>query len=91
MRSESEKLVTRHRELVHSEDCRVVSHVQREAGPWFINTLMIEGVAVPFRYRRKKLYRDLKGARVNLTYYPATDVVANIPVEIMKVVRIKRS
>jgi hypothetical protein len=91
MQSDPDKLIARHRELVHSQDCRVVSHVQRKAGTWIVNTVMIEGVNVPFRYRRKKMYRDLKGARVNLTYYPATDVVANIPIEIMTVVRIKRA
>ena len=70
---------------------KVVSHVQREAGEWIVNTLMIEGYDVAFRYKRKRKYRSLQGALVNLTYYPATDVVAGIEIEIMNVVRIKRA
>ena len=37
------------------------------------------------------MYKNLKGARVNLTYYPATASVAGMDVEIMTVVRIRRS
>jgi hypothetical protein len=50
---------------------------------------MIEGYDVPFKYKRKKMYKNIKGQRVNLTYYPATESVAGIDMEIMKVVRIK--
>jgi hypothetical protein len=50
---------------------------------------MIEGYDVPFKYKRTKHYRDLKGQRVNLTYYPETEVVAGMEFEIMKVVRVK--
>jgi hypothetical protein len=91
MKSEPEKLLERHAPLVHSDQQKVVSHVQRQAGEWVINTLMIDGYDVPFRYKRKKMYKCLKGAPVNLTYYPATDTVAGIEMEIMNVVRIKRS
>lgn len=91
MKSEPEKLIDRHAELVHSERQKVVSHVQREAGEWVINTIMAEGCEVPFRYKRKRKYRSLQGALVNMTYYPATDLVAGIEVEIMNVVRIRRS
>jgi len=70
---------------------KVSSHVQRESGEWVINTLMIEGYTVPFKYRRKKRYRDLTGQRVNLSYYADTEEVADMQIEIMKVVRIKRS
>lgn len=87
--SDPDKLLRRHRELVHSEMQKVTSHVQRQAGEWIINTVMIEGHNVPFRFRRKKAYRLLTGRRVNLTYYPATESVAGIDMEVMKVVRIK--
>lgn len=63
--------------------------MQREEGEWFINTLMLEGYEVPFRYKRKERYRCLEGQRVNLTYYPVTEMVAGMEFEVMKVVRIK--
>ena len=91
MQSNPKKLIARHPELVHSEDRKVVSHVQREADEWVINTLLIEGSDVPFRYKRKKKYKSLFGARVNLTYYPTAEHVAGIEVEIMKVVRVLRA
>lgn len=91
MNSDPEKLMERHADLVHSEQRKVVSHVQREAGQWIINTIMAEGCEVPFRYKRKQRYRSLQGALVNMTYYPATDIVAGIEIEIMTVVRIKRA
>lgn len=91
MNSDPEKLIERHADLVHSEQRKVVSHVQREAGEWFINTILTEGCEVPFRYKRKRKYKSLQGAVVNLTYYPATDIVAGIEIEIMTVVRIKRA
>ena len=91
MKSDASKLITRHSQLTHSEMMKVSSHVQRRDGDWIINTLMIEGYDVAFKFRRKKSYRDLKGARVNLTYYPAQQFVAGIEIEIMKVVRIKLS
>jgi hypothetical protein len=89
MKSEPEKLLKRHKNLVHSEMFKVTSHVQREAGEWIINTLMIEGCEVPFKYKRKKRYKNLKGQRVNLTYYPDIESVAGIEMEVMTVVRIK--
>ena len=89
MKSEPEKLIAKHKDLVHSEMRKVTSHVQREAGEWIVNTLMIEGCEVPFKYKRKKKYKDIKGQRVNLTYYPDTKTVAGIEMEVMIVVRIK--
>lgn len=89
MKSEPEKLIARHENLVHSEMRKVISHVQREAGEWIINTLMIEGCDIPFKYKRKKKYKSLKGQRVNLTYYPDIETVAGIRMEVMNVVRIK--
>ena len=89
--SDPAKLLERHEALTHSEKMKVVSHVQRESGEWFLNTLMLEGVEVPFKYKRKQRYQSLQGQRVNLTYYPATETVAGFEMEIMKVVRVKVS
>jgi len=91
MKSEPDKLLARHQDLVHSDLQKVVSHVQREAGDWIINTLMVEGCDVPFRYKRKRRYKSLVGGLVNLTYYSTTDAVAGIEIEIMSVVRIRRT
>jgi hypothetical protein len=70
---------------------KVVSHVQRESDGWVLNTIMLEGYDVPFKYRRKKTYRNLQGARVNLTYYPQLEQIAGLDTEIMKVVRIRQA
>ena len=83
------KLIKTHEKLVHSEQLKVVSHVQRDTKDWILNTVMIEGCDVPFKYKRKKMYKNIKGQRVNLTYYPTIESVAGIDMEIMKVVRIK--
>ena len=88
-KSDAEKLVEKHSSLTHSQMQKVVSHVQREEGDWYLNTIMIEGVDVPFKYRRKQPYKSLKGARVNLTYYPQSEQIAGIDFEFMKVVRLK--
>ena len=50
---------------------------------------MIEGCDAPFRYKRKKKYRNLEGQRVNMTYYHSSEAIAGIDFEFMKVVRIK--
>lgn len=91
MAHEPEKLIKKHPNLTHSDMMKVTSHVQREAGEWIVNTLMLEGCDVPFRYKRKKLYKNIKGQRVNITYYPTSENVAGIQMEIMNVVRIKIS
>ena len=91
MKSDPNKLIKKHDKLTHSDQMKVVSHVQREAGDWIVNTLMIEGCDVPFKYKRKEPYKNLKGARVNLTYYADTQNVAGIEMDIMTVVRIKIS
>ena len=75
----------------HSENMKVASHTQREDGDWWLNTLMLEGYDVAFKYKRKKLYQSLKGARVNLSYYASSEEIAGIPFEYMKVTRIRRS
>ena len=89
MKTQPEKLLKKHAKLVHTDMMKVSSHVQRETGEWIVNTLMIEGHDVAFKYKRKKRYKDLKGQRVNLTYYPDSEVVAGISIEIMTVVRIR--
>ena len=84
-------LLEQHEGLTHSEDRKVLSHVQREDDDWILHTLMLEDVDVPFKFRRKKRYKNLKGARVNLTYYPDVENVAGVEFEVMKVVRLRTS
>ena len=93
MKSPVKKLLETHRELIHMEMQKVISHVQRNEkdSEWIINTITIEGYDVPFRFKRKTEYRNLKGARVNLTYYPSTERVGGFEMEFMNVVRIKKS
>lgn len=91
MEKEPKKMLEKHRQLIHSDMCKVVSHVQRDDGSWILNTVMTEDCDVPFKYKRKKRYKSIQGQRVNLTYYPATENVAGIEFEIMTVVRIKVS
>lgn len=84
-----EQLLQSHPALTHSVEVKVTSHVQREDADWLVNTLMIENVDVPFKFKRKQRYRNLKGMRVNLTYYPAEEDIAGMAFEYMKVVIIK--
>jgi len=91
LKSDVKKLLKNNTQLNQLDGVKVISHVQREKGEWFVNTLMLEGYSVPFKYTRKKLYRNLKGAAVNLTYYPQTEQVAGMEFESMKVVRIRRT
>ncbi|MCG7915949.1 MAG: hypothetical protein JAY71_18945 [Candidatus Thiodiazotropha weberae] len=91
MKSPVDDLLKTHRDLTHSDMKKVTSHVQRESGDWVINTLLIEGTDVPFKYKRKKRYKSLVGQRVNLTYYSDTVSVAGIDMDVMRVVRIKVS
>jgi hypothetical protein len=90
MKSDPNKLVAKNKNLIHSELMKVVSHTQREQGEWILHSLMVEGCEVPFKFKRKDKYQNLKGARVNMTYYPTKEVVAGIEFEYMKVVRIKK-
>jgi uncharacterized protein YehS (DUF1456 family) len=85
------KLIAAHDQLVHSENMKVASHVQRECNDWILNTMMLEKVDIAFKYKRKKIYKNLTGQRVNLTYYPETEMVAGFSIEVMSVVRIKIS
>ena len=91
MEKQTQKLLEQHEDLTHSEDRKVVSHVQREDDDWILHTIMLDGVDVPFKFRRKKRYKNLKGARVNLTYYPDKERVAAMEFEYMKVVRLRTS
>ncbi len=91
MPTDADKLTGKHSRLTHTDNVRVMSHVQRDEGDWVRHTLMLESIEVPFIFRRKQRYQSLKGARVNLTYYPIEESVAGLPFEAMKVVRIKRS
>jgi len=88
-KSDADSLLKKHQGLTHSDNKKVISHVQREQDDWHINTLMIEGCDTPFQFKRKKAYQNLKSSRVNLTYYPENQKVAGMDFEIMKVVRIR--
>lgn len=93
MKSDVEKLLKKNEKLNQLDGVKVVSHVQRQADDddWVLNTLMLEGYDVPFKYKRKKLYQNLEGAPVNLTYYPQIEKVAGMEFEVMKVARIRKS
>ena len=84
-------LLMKNNELIQSDALKVKSHVQRSQEDWILHTLMIEGYDVPFRFKRQAKYRTLRGARVNLTYYATQEIVGGIPIQIMKVVRVKRT
>ena len=89
MKSDPKKLLKKHNELIQSDVKKVTSHVQRNTENWILNTLMIEGYDVPFKYKRTKQYKNLQGQRVNLTYYAESESVAGMEFEVMRVVRIK--
>ena len=89
IKSDQQALLKKHRQLIQSNDKKVSSHVQREEDDWILHTLMIEGCDTPFQFKRQKQYRNLKGARVNLSYYPETQTIGGLNFEVMKVVRIR--
>jgi len=89
LKSEPEKLLKKHQQLSHTDMAKVISHVQRDKDDWILNTIMIDGCDVPFKYKRKKQYKNLQGQRVNMTYYHSSESVAGMEFELMKVVRIK--
>ena len=91
MKSDVKKLTNKHEQLNHSDEMKVLTHVQRTTGEWIQNTLMIEGCDAPFKYKRKQQYKSLVGQRVNVTYYREVENVAGFDLEVMTVVRIKRS
>ncbi|MGB7453199.1 MAG: hypothetical protein WBM36_13820 [Lysobacterales bacterium] len=89
--SDVKKLLKKHGQLNQLDGVKVVSHVQRDKDDWVINTIMLEAYDVPFKYKRKTAHKSLKGARVNLTFYPEPESIAGIVFEVMNVVRIRRS
>ena len=89
MKTETDKLLQKHKQLTNTNMAKVASHVQRTQDDWILNTVLIEGYEVPFRYKRKKPHKSLKGQRVSLTYYPSMEFVAGMEFEFMKVVRIE--
>lgn len=91
MNKDPDSLLKKRPALIHSEHLQVSSHVQREEGDWILHTLMISNYDVPFIYKRKQRYKNLVGARVNLSYYPSTQSRGGFDFEIMKVVRLRRS
>jgi hypothetical protein len=91
MKSDPKKLIEKNQNLTHSDSLKVISHVQREQGDWILHILMVDHCDVPFKFKRKGKYQSLKGARVNMTYYPEVEVIADMNFEVMKVVRIKRA
>lgn len=91
MQSDLDKMLKKNEQLNQLDMAKVASHIQRESDEWIYNTIMLEDYDVPFKYVRKNVYKSLKGARVNVTYYPETEKIAGMKFEIMKVVRIKRS
>ncbi len=95
MKSPVDRLLKTHQKLVHTENQKVISHVQRDIKidgvDWSLNTIMIDGCDVPFKFKRKQAYKNLKGGRVNLTYYRTVENIAGIEMEVMNVVRIKKS
>lgn len=91
MNKKEKQMLEKHKNLIQSDFQKVSSHVQREEDDWFINTIMIEGVDVPFKYKRKQPYKSLKGQRINIIYYPHVENVAGFEIEVMNIVRIKVS
>ena len=93
MKSTVNTLLKKHQALNHSDNCKVLSHVQRDIRvdgvDWVLNTLMVEGCDSPFKFKRKQGYKNVQGQRLNLTYYRSTEAVAGIEMEVMNVVRIK--
>jgi len=85
------KLLADNDKLIHSSMKKVESHVQRQVNEWIHNTVLIEGYDIPFKYKRQKKYKSLKGARVDLIYYPDLESIAGIEFEYMKVIQINLS
>ncbi len=90
-RNDVKKLLSSHEKLNQTDRLKVVSHVQRNDGEWYVNTIMVEGVETPFRYKRKQEYQSLKGSYVNMTYYSDRETVAGMEMQVMTVVRIRKS
>ena len=87
----TKKFLAENDNLIHSTMQKITSHVQRQKGEWIFNTVLVEGHDVPFKYKRLKTYKSLKGARVDMIYYPDTENIAGMNFEIMKVIKINLS
>tara|TARA_R110002111_G_scaffold10681_2_gene34038 strand:+ start:1224 stop:1496 length:273 start_codon:yes stop_codon:yes gene_type:complete len=85
------KFLSENEKLTHSTMQKIASHVQRRQGEWVFNTVLVEDQDVPFKYKRKKTYKSLQGARVDIIYYPDTETIAGMEFEYMKVVKINIS
>jgi hypothetical protein len=85
------KFLQENEQLTHSTMQKVESHVQRQKDNWILNTVLIEGCDVPFKYKRKKRYKSLKGAHVDIIYYPDTETIAGVKFDHMKVIKINIS
>ena len=59
MESDLSKMLKKNEQLNQLDMAKVASHVQREADDWVHNTIMLEDYDVPFKYLRKKLYKNL--------------------------------
>ena len=57
MKRSIDKLLKKNSELNQLDFVKVLSHVQRETNGWILNTLLLDGYDVPFKYRRKQAYR----------------------------------
>ncbi len=85
------KFLAENQQLIHSQMQKIESHVQRPKEDWIQNTLLIKGYDVPFKYKRQKTYKSLQGAWVDVIYYPATETIAGMEFEYMKVIKINQS
>ncbi len=85
------KFLAENDNLTHSTMQKISSHVQRRQGDWVFNTVLVQDQDIPFKYKRKKIYKSLQGARVDIIYYPATETIAGMEFEYMKVVKINIS
>ena len=50
---EAKKLIEQHKKLVHTDNIKVISHVQRESDDWVINTLMLENIMLLLNINEK--------------------------------------
>ncbi|MDN3653896.1 hypothetical protein QWY77_14240 [Thalassotalea ponticola] len=89
MDKQRKPLLTKHPNLSQTGNRKVVSHVQRREGDWYVNTR--GAVDVPSTYKRTQPYQSLQGCRVNVNYYPPEQSIAGYTLEYMKVVRVRRS
>jgi hypothetical protein len=84
-------LLIENQNLIYTCMQKVESHVQRQQDNWILNTVLINGYDVPFKYKRQRMYRSLKGLRVDLIYYASSEKIAGIDFEMMNVIKINRS